>query len=153
MQNSDAPPAIAPWSEATFRVMTSLIFCVAGFGHLFNPAAIIARLESSSMSHLPLAIAPANLHVAAAGVVLLLGGLALLSGFQTRLAALALLAVLVPITVTVQLSPGQSGPLFKNVAIAGALIFFIANGARAYAVDTLLRQRRTRMKPVAIAAA
>ena len=135
--------ATVPLSQFIFRAMASSIFIVAGFGHLASPGTIIARLESAAFGYVPLALAPAGVHVAAAGVVLLLGGLALMAGFFTRLAALALIGVLVPITLTVQLGPGQTGPLFKNVAILGSLIYFTFNGSHAFSVDNLLRRRRS----------
>jgi putative oxidoreductase len=67
----------------------------------------------------------------------------LLAGAHTRLAALALAACLVPITVTIQLAPGQMGPLFKNVALLGGLAHFAFAGAtsHAWSVDRWLAGR------------
>lgn len=62
------------------------------------------------------------------GAVLLVGGIFLLTGIYTRWAAITLLLVLIPITVSVQLGNGlMHGPLWKNIALAGGLIFFIIN--------------------------
>ena len=56
------------------------------------------------------------------------GGFLLVINQYTRYAAILLLALLIPITISVQLQGFQTlGPLFKNVAIAGALLFFINN--------------------------
>ena len=62
------------------------------------------------------------------GVVMLIAGIALLIGFKTRIAAIVLIAILIPITLTVQVGQVETlGPLFKNVALLGALLFFSIN--------------------------
>ena len=64
----------------------------------------------------------------ASGVALLIGGFLLLTNQYTRYAAILLLVLLIPITISVQMQGLETmGPLFKNVAIAGALLFFINN--------------------------
>ncbi len=120
--------------DSLFRVLASLIFVVAGFGHVSHPQTIVERLVASRIGALLAGIAPAELLVVATGVVLLTAGLALLLGVKTQLAALALMACLVPITLSVQLAPGQMGPLFKNVALFGMLLHFANSGAGEYAL-------------------
>jgi putative oxidoreductase len=62
------------------------------------------------------------------GVVMLIAGIALLIGFKTRIAAIVLIAILIPITLTVQVGQVETlGPLFKNVALLGGLLFFSIN--------------------------
>lgn len=57
--------------------------------------------------------------------------------------AALLIAVLLPITLTVQVGSAEgSGPLFKNIALLGGLIHFAANGAGSFAVDAWLPLRR-----------
>ena len=59
---------------------------------------------------------------------MLIAGVALLIGFKTRVSAIILIAVLIPITLTIQVGQVATlGPLFKNVAILGGLIFFSIN--------------------------
>lgn len=119
-----------------FRLLLAPIFIAAGLKHLVAPGRIVARLESAPFAALATAIAPAHLLVVSTGVVLFAGGLALLLGFQTRLAALGLAAVLIPITLTVQVGSAEgSGPLFKNIALFGALVQFAAAGAGRYSLD------------------
>lgn len=132
--------------DSAFRMLASLIFVVAGFGHLVRPESIAGRLEASTLGATIASIAPASLLVVATGVVLLVAGLLLLLGLGTRWAALALLAALVPITISVQLEPGQLGPLFKNVALFGMLLHFANGGSthHAFSLDAFFSRRRMR---------
>ena len=131
-----------PLVDPVFRALFSLIFLVAGTGHLTNTAHIVSRLEKAALGHLATSVAPAELLVLLSGVALLLGGTGLLLGYRTRWAALGLIAVLLPITITVQIGRPTLGPLFKNIALLGGLLFFAANGAGAYSLDA----RRTAVK-------
>lgn len=110
------------------RIMLSGIFLVAGFNHVAAPQDVANRLAASSMyEFFPEFIDPRVLAIVV-GVGLLIGGLLLLTDKYTRYAAMLLLALLIPITISVQLQGLETmGPLFKNVAIAGALLFFINN--------------------------
>ncbi len=59
---------------------------------------------------------------------MLIAGISLLLGFKTKMASIILIAVLIPITLTVQVGQMTSlGPLFKNVAILGGLLFLSIN--------------------------
>ena len=83
------------------------------------------------------------------GAALVAGGLALALGFLTRLAALGLILVLIPITVTTHVGdPSHIGPLFKNVALLGGLIHFAARGPGAFALSSRRAPpSRTRTSP------
>lgn len=115
-------------SITVLRIMLSGIFLVAGINHVAVPEGVAKRLTASVMyEFFPTFIDPKAL-VIAVGIGLLIGGLLLLANRFTRYAAMLLLALLVPITVSVQLQGLETiGPLFKNVAIAGVLLFFIKN--------------------------
>lgn len=128
-------------SFVVLRTMSSLIFITAGLNHLFQTAAATARLEQATLGYLATWVAPAETLIILSGMGLLVGGLLLLAGFKTRLAALLLLALLIPITVTVQVADA-GGPLFKNIALLGVLFFFLVNGAAHYSVDQLLALRK-----------
>lgn len=111
------------------RIMLSGIFIIAGINHVVFPAQVAKRLMESSVYENVLFFINAELLVSAAGIGLLAGGFLLLFNRYTRIAAILLLALLIPITISVQLQGWQTvGPLFKNVAIAGGLLFFIING-------------------------
>lgn len=64
-------------------------------------------------------------------------GITLALGWMTRASALVLFVTLVPVTIAIHVVPDTShvGPLFKNIAILGALLFFWARGPGAYALD------------------
>jgi len=119
-----------------FRVLFSLIFLVAGFGHFAQSEVMIRRLVEAPLGDIATAVAPASVLISATGVVLMAGGAFLAAGYRTRLAALALIAVLIPITGTVHLAPGPEhvGPLFKNVALIGGLIHFAIRGPGAWSL-------------------
>ena len=127
-----------PLSDLVFRVLFSLIFLVAGAGHFGQQDVMLAQLDAAPLGHLARFLGPPELLLSLSGVVLILAGLALAAGWWTRLAALALLMTLIPITITVHLAdPGHIGPLFKNVALLGGLIHFAVRGAGALALDQL----------------
>ncbi|MHB8877802.1 MAG: DoxX family protein [Myxococcaceae bacterium] len=134
--------ARARWADLSFRVLFSLIFLIAGVGHLVRPLAFVERLLHTPVGQVISGIAPAGLLIVTTGGVLLVAGVALLIGYQTRIAALTLIAVLVPITVSTHIGGGgDPGPLLKNIALLGGLIHFGALGATWYSVDCW-RQRR-----------
>lgn len=115
-------------SIVVLRIMLSGIFVVAGANHLLVPKGVAKRLTVSSMYEFFPSIIEPEFLVIATGVALLIGGLLLLSNRYTRYAAIVLLALLIPITISIQMQGLETmGPLFKNVAIAGALLFFINN--------------------------
>ena len=115
--------------------MLSLIFLVAGTGHLLRPDHIVDRLLDAQLGFLATSIAPAKPMVLLAGVALLAGGGSLLLGYRTRLAAALLILVVIPITITIQIGRPTLGPLFKNIAIMGGLLFFATHGAGPISLD------------------
>ncbi len=122
--------------------MLSTIFLAAGLNHLMMTAQVASRLESAPLGYLATWMAPAETLVLLAGFALLLGGIGLLVGWKTRWSALLLIAVIVPITLTIQVgSLSSTGPLFKNVGLTGGLLYFLAHGADAFSVDRWLANR------------
>lgn len=110
------------------RIMLSGIFLIAGVNHVVFPGHVAKRLMESPVYENLLFFMNAEILVMATGVGLLAGGILLLLNRYTRQAAILLLLLLIPITISVQLEGwNTAGPLFKNVAIAGALLFFIMN--------------------------
>lgn len=108
--------------------MLSGIFLVASVNHLINVEGTVNKMDQASLKGMAYAMGNPEYMVILSGIVMLIAGISLLVGFKTRYAAAILALVLIPITITVQIGQMSSlGPLFKNVAIMGALLFFILN--------------------------
>lgn len=122
-------------ADPVFRILTSLIFIVGGLGHFFQHQVMLDRMEDSPWSNLIIAIGNPSLLLWLSGAVFVLFGISLALGFMTRLSALLILVTLIPITFTIHIAPGHTGPLFKNIAIMGALLLLMARGPGAYAID------------------
>ena len=115
-------------SIQVLRIMLSGIFLIAGSSHLLNVEPTVNRIDNANLKEFAYFFGDPEFLVILSGIVMLLAGLSLLTGFQTRWAAVILLLVLLPITLTIQVGQSSSlGPLFKNVAIMGGLLFFIIN--------------------------
>lgn len=110
-------------TSLSFRILTSLIFLYAGIGHLLNPGKILGRLTKSRVYHLLPNEELFQLLVVASGLIMVTGALFLVFNYRVKMAAMALLLMLIPITLSVQLENlNDLGPFFKNVAISGSLI-------------------------------
>jgi putative oxidoreductase len=115
-------------SVVILRIMLSLIFIVASASHLFNIEKTVSRIENANMSFIGNSLGSPETAVILSGIVMFVAGVSLLIGFKTRIAALVLLAVLIPITLTIQVGQMATlGPLFKNIALLGGLLFFSIN--------------------------
>ncbi len=115
-------------SIQVLRIMLSGIFLVASFNHLLNVEKTVNRIDQASFKGVAYFFGNPELLVMLSGIVMLIAGFGLLIGFKTRWVAAILLAVIIPITLTVQVGQITTlGPLFKNIAISGGLLFFILN--------------------------
>lgn len=120
------------------RVLMSLIFIMSGYFKLLGPANTIQHIAADG---LPL---PPAAYVVAV-VCELGGGLAILLGWQTRIAAAALALFCIVTAFTVHNHPGVSAQMinfWKNITIAGGFIYVLAYGAGAYSLDAWLPKRR-----------
>lgn len=115
-------------SVVILRIMLSLIFIVASTSHFFKLEQTVKRIEAANFNFIANIVGTPEIAVILSGIVMLIAGVALLIGFKTRVSAIILIAVLIPITLTIQVGQAATlGPLFKNVAILGGLIFFSIN--------------------------
>ncbi|MEQ1944123.1 DoxX family protein [Mesorhizobium sp. VNQ89] len=113
------------------RVLLSIMFIVAGFGKL---TAIGATAGWFGSIGLPVPTVTAVV----VGLVELVGGLAILVGYQTRIAALVLAVFTVAATLIAHTNlADQVQQLFflKNLAITGGFLALAAGGAGAYSID------------------
>lgn len=116
------------WHFVLFRALTSLIFLYAGFKHLLHAEKIFGRIQQCSLYKLMPSQALFTLLVTVSGVVMIVAAAFLLVGKYQKWAAAILLIVLAGITLTIQLEDlNDLGPFFKNVAIAGSLLFLFKN--------------------------
>lgn len=127
-------------ADPIFRFLTSLIFIIGGLGHFGRSNEMLARMEESPWRDTINAFGDPIWLLWLSGGVFVAAGTALALGWMTRLSAIALFATLVPITVTIHFAPGHVGPLFKNVAILGALLLIFARGSGHYALDNRPRK-------------
>jgi putative oxidoreductase len=113
------------------RVFLSILFILAGFSKL---TAISATAGWFGAIGLPM---PAATTVVV-GLVELLGGLAILVGFQTRIAAIVLAIFTLGATVVAHLDFSQAGNalmLQKNLGLTGGFILLAVLGAGALSID------------------
>ena len=111
------------------RLLLAQIFLLAGLGKISGYAGAQGYMESVGV---PGALLP---------LVILLevgGSLALILGFMTRWAALALAGFCVAAALIFHLQPNdqmQMIMLMKNLAMAGGLLLLYVQGAGAYSLD------------------
>lgn len=113
-------------AEAILRIAVSLIFIVGGLGHFVELDQMVQRIVESPWRDQVAMIGDPAILLWLSGGVFILFGLLLAWGLLQRLSALLLFVTLVPITISIHIAPGHVGPLLKNVAILGALIFLYA---------------------------
>ena len=115
-------------SVQIFRVMLSGIFLVACLSHLFNIEKTLQKIDQATFKGIAYIFGDPTYMIILSGIAMLMGGLSLMVGYKTKWAAIILASCLIPITLTVQVGQIDSlGPLFKNIAIFGGLLFFILN--------------------------
>ena len=113
------------------RALLSILFIFAGFGKL---TAISATAGWFGSIGLPVP----TVTVVVVGLVELLGGLAILVGFQTRIAAIVIALFTLGATAIAHLDFSDAMQVLmlqKNLAIAGGLILLAVFGAGALSVD------------------
>ncbi|CAH2404087.1 DoxX family protein [Mesorhizobium ventifaucium] len=113
------------------RILLSIIFVLSGFGKLTAIAGTAGYFGSMG---LPMPTVTAVF----VGLLELLGGLAILIGFQTRITAWVLAIFTVAtglIAHTGWADQMQMISFMKNLAIAGGFLVLASSGAGAYSVD------------------
>jgi putative oxidoreductase len=143
----DTPIHIVPRSTTALigRILIAAIFVLSGFAKLTDPAG-----ASGYMTHVGIPNADTLVYVA--GVAELLGGLALMFGFLTRLAAAGLILYLIPTTLLFHNFWAMDGAeaktqmvnFMKNLAIMGGLATLVAFGAPRISISHRVRRSRLR---------
>ena len=133
--SAPASSGATPVVLAVGRLLLSFMFIFAGFGKLTDIAGTAGWFGSIG---LPMPTVVAVL----VGLLELVGGLAVLVGFQTRIAAAALAVFTVAATLIAHFDfADQVQMLFflKNMSVTGGLLFVAAAGAGALSVDARRR--------------
>jgi putative oxidoreductase len=129
--------------QAIGRVLVSLVFIVFGFIQITNIGDYIANPAIGKFSALTDGVlAPAVIAYLVAAIDFL-GGILILVGYQTRWAAMVLIAFVIGTLLVVHTFWMMDGParaanqahFYKNLAIIGALLFLINSGPGRYSVD------------------
>jgi putative oxidoreductase len=116
------------------RLLMSSLFIWSGFGKLTNFSGTVQGFGGHY--HLPLPEVATGIAI----VVELVGGLAILLGFKTRLAA-AVLAIWCLVTGFGFHLPVGDVPnminFYKNLVMAGGFLYVVANGAGRFSIDSM----------------
>ena len=119
------------FAPAIGRILLAAIFLISGFGKLADPAGTIGYISAVG---LPLP----EIGYAIAVIVEIAGGLLLIAGYQTRIAALALAVLTLAAGIFFHNDFADQNQLIhflKNVAIVGGLLQVAAFGAGRFSVD------------------
>jgi putative oxidoreductase len=117
------------------RAFLAAIFITSGPNH-FNPG-VIAYAQSAGVPF-------AGLLVPASGVLAFLGGLSVLLGWRARLGALALVAFLIPVTLSMHAFWAVKDPMMaqiqfamfmKNAGLLGGALLVTHFGAGPFSID------------------
>ncbi|BAK65906.1 conserved hypothetical membrane protein [Sphingobium sp. SYK-6] len=119
------------WLSLAGRLALAPIFILSGLSKVAAPEASIAYIEAVGLPFVQLALAIAIL-------VEIVGGVFLVVGYRTRLAAAALALFSIATAIFFHADIGDQNQFihfFKNIAIAGGLAQLVAHGAGALALD------------------
>lgn len=133
------------FSILLFRIALSGIFILAGVSHILHPDQVAGRISKAAFSGFAEHFGDPYLLGLLSGYTLLAFGITFLAGIFVRyFSALALLLMLIPITITIQMGNGIfHGPLWKNVALFGGVLFFIINDPESYTITKSFKKTRS----------
>ena len=119
---------LQPWAELAARIALAALFIIAGLGKIPGYEGTAGYMQSMGVPGflLPLVIA---LEIA--------GGIAIVVGYRTRLAAflLAGFTVLSGLIFHSPLDPAEQTSFLKNLAIGGGFLLLVVHGAGRYSLD------------------
>ncbi len=131
LMQSRLPSVLADAVPLAGRVFLSAIFVISGASKIAAPAATIGYIESVSLPLAPLGFALAV-------IVEILGGLALIAGYRTRLVAAGLAGFTLATALAFHANLADQNQFihfFKNIAMAGGLLQVVAFGAGRFSLD------------------
>jgi len=128
---SAVPGAITTIVPAVGRVLISTIFILSGLSKLAAPAMTIGYIQSVGLPLPPVAFG-------LAAFIEIVGGITLLLGYRTRIAAGVLSLFALATAVFFHSNFGDQNQFihfFKNIAIAGGLLHVVAFGGGRVSLD------------------
>ena len=120
---------MSPYLHLAGRILLALIFILSGIGKISDPAGTAGFMESMGVP---------GMLVWPTIALEVLGGIAIVIGFQTRIAAYALAAFSIAAAVIFHhnfADQMQMIMFLKNLSIAGGLLLLAASGAVSFGVD------------------
>lgn len=120
---------IVPWAGLAARILMAAIFVLSGLSKLGNPEANAAYMKAEGLP---------EFFVYPVGLFELLAGIAVILGWRTRHAALALSGFCLLTGIVAHLHPDdqiQMIMFMKNLSMAGGFLLLFLNGAGALSLD------------------
>ncbi|MEN6450977.1 MAG: DoxX family protein [Thermoguttaceae bacterium] len=145
-------PAIVPLLA---RICLCLIFLLSAANHLMNWNAMVQFMIGKLPPNLVGGHAPliAQLMLAGAITLMIVGGLSVLFGFYARWGAILLILFVLPAAILIHnfwvygpgdpQRPAQMTNFLKNIAIAGGLLLLSAYGPGRWSIDAARRRPST----------
>lgn len=119
------------------RILFSIIFIMSGFGHLFSYSQMVGYSEQMGV---PLA----SVAVPVTGIMILLGGLSIVFGYQVKWGSLLLIVFLIPTTFIMHPfwkienameAQMQMVMFMKNLGLLGGALMFYYFGSGPLSLD------------------
>ncbi len=135
---SQMPPTTSAAAQAFGRLLLAVIFLLSGYAKITNPTGTIAAIGAIGVPY-------PEIGYYLAVLVEFGGGLLILLGLQTRLAALALAGFCIATGLLVHYHPGNQGQMthfLKNLAMAGGFLQLFAVGAGLWSLDAVIGRRK-----------
>lgn len=126
------------------RFLLSIMFVLAGINHFSSGSVSYADAQGLPM---------ADILVPISGVIAIVGGLSVMTGFHARVGAVLLLIFMIPVTAIMhqfwnvgdpQLAQMQMSHFLKNVSMIGGILLVAFYGAGPISVDNHFAKRRAR---------
>ena len=121
---------VMPFANLAGRVLIALIFILSGLAKLGNPETMGGYMKAQGLP---------EFFVYPVGLFELIGGLAIVLGWQTRWVSLAFAGFCLLTGLMVHFHPEdqiQTIMFMKNLAIAGGFLFLFVHGAGAMSLDS-----------------
>lgn len=131
-----SPTVLYRYAALAGRILFALIFVVSGVDHF-------RHLDNMALMAADQGVPLARMAVAGTGVLFLAAGLLVLFGWQTRLGAVVLVLVLLPVTLIMHrplTDPTAAVQLLKNLALIGGGLLLFAHGPSALSLDGAARR-------------